>query len=393
MRIAQIAPPFETLPPPRYGGTERVVSLLTESLVARGHEVTLFAAGDSHTTARLIPTVPAGVWASADVSADLMPFCATSIAAVAAHVDEFDVIHNHLDYWGFPLAAMSTVPVLTTLHGRLDLPVTASVLAAYPALPLISISNAQRQPVQWANFVATVYHGIDVATQRPRCDQDEEGGGYLAWIGRIAPEKGLDVAIRVARQAGRRLKVAAREPLPFTTDTEAARDRRYFEDVIQPLLREPHVDYLGELGGEEKSAFFRQADALLFPVDWPEPFGLVMAEALAVGTPVIAFDRGSVPEVVTDGLTGYVCADEAGLVEAIGRIDSLSRRVCRRTAERRFGAEGMAEAYERVYRGLLGVREPISFTAHVHQRQASGSTFRQETHLPDSSELPVDWRP
>ena len=386
MRIAQIAPPFRALPPQRYGGTERVVATLTDALVERGHDVTLFASGDSRTSARLEPTVPRALWDTADGATDFAQFCAATIGAVVARLQDFDLIHNHLDFWGYPLAALSSVPVLTTLHGRLDVPGVAAALEPYATVPLVSISDAQRRPVPWANFRATVYHGMDLSARPPRYDG---AGGYLAWIGRIAPEKGLDVAIRVARRAHRRIRVAAREPLRFTADAEATRDRHYFEDVIQPLLKEPHVDYLGELGGATKHAFLRGADALLFPVDWPEPFGLVMIEALAAGTPVIALNRGSVPEVITHGMTGYVCADESELVDSVDQLGRLDRASCRAAVEARFSVETMVEAYESLYARLLGRQELIDFLSRARQRTAlrSASRLRAATRVLESDQV------
>jgi glycosyltransferase involved in cell wall biosynthesis len=349
MRIAQVSPPLESVPPSGYGGTERVVATLTEELVRRGHEVTLFAPGDSHTSARLVPTVERALWHSRRDYPDFAPFWAITLGEVWRRVSEFDVVHAHLDFFGFPLARASSRPVVTTLHGRLDLPQLEPLFEHFADVPLVSISNAQRTPAPRANWVATVYHGIelDQYTFSPR------PGQYLAFLGRIAPEKGIDAAIRVARRAGLPLRIAARKPLPFKNDPEVRKDWAYFEHVLQPLLSSQHVELVGEVAGKRKDAFLRQAAALLFPIQWPEPFGLVMAEALACGTPVVALRAGSVPEVLEDGVTGFIGETEDDLVDAVQRIDQLDRARCRAEAERRFSSSAMAEAYEQVYARLL----------------------------------------
>ncbi len=349
MRIAQVAPPYETVPPRRYGGTERVVSALTEALVRRGHQVTLFASGDSRTSANLVPIVDRALWHRRPRYEDLSPFTAIALGKVAERLHDFDLVHSHLDFWGFPLARFADCPVVTTLHGRLDLPELQPLYRAFPEVPLVSISNAQRRPVTRANWVATVYHGIelDQLTYNPR------PAGYLAFLGRVSPEKGLDTAIRVARRVGVPLKIAARKPLQFARDRSVRRDWRHFEEVIQPLLDQPGVEFVGEVGGRDKDAFLGNALALLFPVRWPEPFGLVMVEAFACGTPVLALRAGSVPEVVEHGVTGFVVDTEDELVDAAARLGEIDRARCRAEAERRFSAEVMAERYEQAYRRLL----------------------------------------
>jgi glycosyltransferase involved in cell wall biosynthesis len=348
MCIAQVSPPLESVPPSGYGGTERVVATLTEELVRRGHDVTLFAPGDSCTSARLVPTVERALWHSRRDYPDFAPFWAITLGEVWRRLIEFDVIHAHLDFFGFPLARASARPVITTLHGRLDLPQLEPLFDHFADVPLVSISDAQRTPVPNANWVATVYHGIelDQYTFSPK------RGQYLAFLGRIAPEKGIDVAIRVARRAGLPLRIAARKPLPFKNDPEVRKDWEYFENVLKPLLDDSHVDFVGELAGKRKDAFLGHAAALMFPVQWPEPFGLVMAEALACGTPVVALAAGSVPEVIADGVTGFIRTTEDGLVEAVQRIGELDRAGCRAEAERRFSPSAMAEAYEQVYASL-----------------------------------------
>jgi glycosyltransferase involved in cell wall biosynthesis len=349
LRIAQLAPPFETVPPAAYGGTERVVSTLTEELVRRGHDVTLFASADSRTSARLVPIVDKALWHSDPPDNDFGIHQAAIFSRIYDEIDGFDVLHSHLDYHGFLLPLQPEHPMVSTMHGRLDLPSLWPMYRAFADLPLVSISNAQRRPLAFANWVATVHHGIDLDqfTYNPR------SGRYLAFLGRISPEKGLDVAIRVARRAGLPLLIAARPPLPFDQQPDVRRDHEYFKQVIQPLLAEPGVELIGEVGGAQKDEFLRNAAALLFPIQWPEPFGLVMPEALACGTPVLAFREGSVPEVLTDGVTGFVCDFEDEMVRAVERIPELDRWRCRVEVEQRFSPAAMAAAYENVYARLL----------------------------------------
>jgi glycosyltransferase involved in cell wall biosynthesis len=349
MRIAQVAPPFESIPPMRYGGTERVVATLTEELVRRGHEVTLFAAGDSETSARLVPVVDQALWRREPAYRDFAPFWALVLGKLARELDQFDLVHSHLDYFGFPLARRAPCPVVSTLHGRLDLPELQPLYAEYDDVPLVSISDAQRAPVPWANWVATVYHGVELE----KYTFNPEPGRYLAFLGRISPEKGLDRAIRVAQRVGLPLRIGARAPLPFRDDPNVRADWEYYENVVQPLLQGPNVELVGHVGGQEKDDLLRHAAALLVPIDWPEPFGLVMPEAMACGTPVLALCNGSVPELVRHGETGFVCQDEDELVEAVSRIDQLDRATCRAEAERRFSPEAMADAYEQVYQQML----------------------------------------
>jgi glycosyltransferase involved in cell wall biosynthesis len=349
MRIAQVAPPFESVPPARYGGTERVLATLTEELVRRGHAVTLFAAGDSSTSARLVPTVDEALWHHTPPYDDLAPFWALVLGALIDDLDQFDVVHSHLDYFGFPLARMAPCPVVTTLHGRLDLPEFAPLYRHFSDIPLVSISDAQRRPVPNANWVGTVPHGLDLDeyTFNPR------RGGYLAFLGRIAPEKGLDAAIRVARRAGVPLKVAAREPLPHTGDPHVRREWEYYTTVVRPLIDAGGVEMIGEVGGDAKNRLLGGAAALLFPIRWPEPFGLVMVEALACGTPVLALRDGSVPEVLEHGVTGLICDTEDELVAAVDQVSELDRARCRAEVERRFSVESMTDDYEQIYARLL----------------------------------------
>jgi glycosyltransferase involved in cell wall biosynthesis len=348
-RIAQVAPPLERVPPVAYGGTERVVSTLTEELVRRGHSVTLFASGDSITSAHLVPVVEHALWRNGNADADFLPYWAITLGKLASVLSEFDVVHNHLDFLAYPLSRLTPCPVLTTLHGRLDLPGLDAVYREFAEVPLVSISNAQRRPIPHANWLATVYHGIDLEQFTPRMRK----GDYLAYLGRVSPEKGLDTAIRVARRAGLPLKVGARPPLPYTGDPGARRDWAYFEHEVQPLLGEAGIEIVGELDQQGRDELLGGAAALLFPITWPEPFGLVMPEALACGTPVLALRAGSVPEVIEHGVTGFVCSDEDALVDAVCQLSEIDRRRCRLEAERRFSPAAMTDGYEQVYDRLM----------------------------------------
>jgi glycosyltransferase involved in cell wall biosynthesis len=338
--IAQVAPLYESVPPVGYGGTERVVSYLTEQLVAEGHDVTLFAAGDSRTSARLVAASQRSLRLD-DRCRDPLVHHILLLERVLAEAHRFDVIHFHCDYIHFPSSRRLPVPAVTTLHGRLDHPDLVPLYREFADTPLVSISDAQRAPLPWAGWKATIHHGLPAsyggATLKSR--------GYLAFVGRVSPEKRLDLAIEIARRSGKNLRVAAKVD---------ANDRDYFDDVIRPLLDEPGVEFLGEIGEEEKMKLLGESDALVFPIDWPEPFGLVMIEALACGIPVIAFRRGSVPEVIQDGVTGYVVNNVDEAVGAVARIGDLSRSACRAAFEQRFTAERMASDYVATYRSLLG---------------------------------------
>ncbi len=339
MRIAQVAPLFESVPPKWYGGTERVVSYLTEALVAQGHDVTLFASGDSITAAELIPVT--------ERSLRLDPTCIDQashhlrmIELVARMRDEFDVIHFHTDYMHFPVSRRHEYTHVTTLHGRLNIPDLIPLYQEYLEMPVVSISNDQRAPLPWLNWLDTVYHGLprDLYTFQPQV------GDYFAFLGRISPEKRVDRAIEIAKQVGVPLKIAAKVDRV---------DREYFETAIMPLLDHPLIEYVGEIGDKEKNEFLGNARALLFPIDWPEPFGLVMIESMACGTPVVAFRCGSVPEVMDDGVTGFVVDDMDAAVEAAGQITSVSREGCRAMFERRFSSDIMASNYVAVYQQQL----------------------------------------
>lgn len=344
MRIAQIAPLTEAVPPKFYGGTERVVSYLTEELVALGHDVTLFASGDSITSAELDAVWPRALRLDPSVRDSLAPL-AMLLERVRQRSDEFDVLHFHLDYWPASLFARHRVPFVTTLHGRLDLPELRPVYAELPPMNVISISESQRRPLSEANYVGTVLHGLPADLLTPQPGEPR----YLAFLGRICPEKRPDRAIRIARAAGIPLKIAAKVD---KVDVE------YFETVIQPMIAEGGVELVGEINEAQKPAFLSGAQALLMPIDWPEPFGLVMIEAMACGTPVIAYNHGSVPEVIDDGVTGFIVSDEADAVEAVTRLGSLSRARVRATFEKRFTARRMAEDYVAIYRSLSRAQRP-----------------------------------
>ena len=342
MRIAQIAPLIESVPPKHYGGTERIVSYLTEELVRAGHDVTLFASGDSVTKARLV--------ASCERSLRKNERCRDPVARevllidhVLEHVDEFDVIHFHTGYLHFPVCRYLSIPHVTTLHGRLDIPDLVPVFDRFRNEPLISISNAQRQPLPWANWQVTIYHGLpkDLFAFRPN------QGDYLAFLGRISPEKRVDQAIEIAKRVSMPIKIAAKVDRV---------DRRYFKRDIEPLVNQSHVEWVGEISDRQKNDFLGNAYALLFPIDWPEPFGLVMIEAMACGTPVIAYDRGSVPEVMEDGVTGFIVQNLDDAVKAVSRVGDLSRAHCREVFEKRFSASRMARDYVAAYEGLIESR-------------------------------------
>jgi glycosyltransferase involved in cell wall biosynthesis len=342
MRIAQVAPLYESVPPRYYGGTERIVSYLTEELVRLGHEVTLFASGDSQTKARLVAACPR--------SLRLDPECIDQLAhhivmleRVQQRADEFDVIHFHVDYLHFPLSRRGDFANVTTLHGRLDIPDLVPLYEEYPDVPLISISDAQREPLPRVNWQATVYHGLPDDLYRYRPD----AGTYLAFLGRISPEKRVDRAIEIAHQVGIPIRIAAKVDRV---------DRDYFDSVIEPMLHHPLVEFVGEIGEDDKDEFLGDAQALLFPIDWPEPFGLVMIEAMACGTPVIAYRNGSVPEVMEEGRTGFIVEDLDDAVEAARRVPQLSRARCREIFEQRFTAARMARDYVDVYERLIGRR-------------------------------------
>ncbi|MGH7232226.1 MAG: glycosyltransferase family 4 protein [Nitrospiraceae bacterium] len=354
MRIAQIAQITESIPPKQYGGSERIISYLTEELVRLGHHLTLFANGDSVTKATLRSVCPR------TEPREMSPFIRDAYLTLLVEqafggAEQFDIVHSHIDFLGFPLARRSETPVLTTVHGKLNLLEMQVVYNEFPEVPLISISYSQRRPCPHANWVANIYpglpHDLYAGHTKP--------GGYLAFLGRISPEKGPDIAIEVARRAGLPLKIAAKvDPV----------DREYFYQVVEPLLNPPDVEYLGELDDQEKNDFLGNACALLCPF-WPESFGLVLIEALACGTPVVSYKHGSFPEIVDDGVTGFLCQNADDMVDAVKRIRQIDRRRCRRTFEERFTAERMAQDYLLAYKDLLVEKSRINPFSARKKRQ------------------------
>ena len=348
MRVAQIAPLYESVPPRHYGGTERVVSYLTEELVTQGHQVTLFASGDSVTRATLV--------AACERSLRTLKGCIDPLAYHAILMDhvlsrsaQFDILHFHIDHLHFPFTRNLGLPAITTLHGRLDLPDLQPLYRHFGQMPVVSISRSQRPPIPFANWVGNVYHGLPSGLHSLRTKEQQYGEEYVAFLGRISPEKRPDRAIRIAVKAGIKLRIAAKID---------AVDRAYFDAEIKPLLDLPGIEYLGEIDETQKADFLGNATAFLFPIDWPEPFGLAMIEAMSCGTPVIAFRCGSVPEVVEEGVSGFIVNSEAEAVEAIRKSRAFDRRQCRAAFERRFTAERMAAAYTEIYR-VLAHEEPL----------------------------------
>jgi glycosyltransferase involved in cell wall biosynthesis len=335
MRIAQVAPLSESVPPKLYGGTERVVAYLTDELVRQGHSVTLFASGDSRTGATLVPVCSSALRLCGNCRDTLAPHL-LMVEQVARRAAEFDLIHFHIAQLHFPVARRLTVPHITTLHGRLDLPELAPLYREFADIPLVSISDAQRAPLPDAQWLGTVHHGLP-----PHGFRFHGGrGSYLAFLGRISPEKRVDRAIAIAKACGLPLRIAAKvDPA----------DAEYFSHEIRPLLDDPLIEFIGEIGDADKNAFLGNASALLFPIDWPEPFGLVMIEALASGTPVVAFQGGSVPEILDDGVTGFIVDDLHEAIDATRRVGQLNRRACRDTFERRFTVARMASEYVGLY--------------------------------------------
>jgi len=339
MRIAQIAPLYESVPPKTYGGTERVVSYLTETLVEMGHQVTLFASGDSITRARLSPQTPCALRLDKDCI-DQIVHHILMVERVFQQADDFDVIHSHVDYFPYSLSRLCGTPTVTTLHGRLDIKDLIPLYSEFDEIPLISISNAQRKPLPWVRWAGTVYHGLpqDLYTL------NETPDGYLAFLGRISPEKRVETAIEIAKRADMPIKIAAKVD---KADTE------FFREVVRPLLDHPLVEYIGEIGEKEKNEFIGKATALLSPIDWQEPFGLVFIEAMACGTPVITRPRGSVPELIDNGVTGFIVDSIEEAVDAVHRVSAIDRQGCRRVFERRFTSKRMARDYLDIYSNLM----------------------------------------
>ena len=362
MRIAQVAPLWESVPPKLYGGTERIVSYLPEELVRLGHDVTLFASGDSVTAARLEAICVHALRLNTGIFNRDAPMTMLMEQALGK-TGEFDIIHSHLDFMGFPLGRRNPTPTVTTFHGRLDLPELQPVFREYMEMPMVSISDAQRKPVYWANWHATVYHGLP----RDLYTLHTNHAGYLAFLGRIAPEKRPDHAIELAKRVGIPLRIAAKvDPM----------DQQYFHSIIEPLLADPLIEYLGEITDAEKNEFLGQAMALVCPYDWPEPFGLVLIEALACGTPVLAYRRGSIPEIIEDRVTGFVCEGVDEMTAAVLHIPEIDRRRCRLTFEQRFTVERMAQDYLRVYEQVVsnGAETEADATSLVFRPTVSAST-------------------
>lgn len=377
MRIAQVAPLAESVPPKLYGGTERVVAWLIDELVELGHDVTLFASGDSKTRANLVPVWPRALRLGRPRS-DPMAAQAALLEAIAEHARDFDVVHSHIDWLHLPLLSRLGVPFATTCHGRLDLPGLANVIRSFPNAPFVSISNDQRLPLKEANWLGTIYHGLPANSLKPRF----EPGSYLAFLGRLTAEKGPEAAIRIAGAAGMPLHIAAKVPRG---------DRAYFKDTLEPQIDGNQVRLTGEVNDETKEEFLAGAAALLFPIDWPEPFGLVMIEAMACGTPVIAFRAGSVPEVVDHGISGFVVDDEAEAIDAIKRLGELDRRKVRAQFEDRFTANRMALDYLSHYEMLLATTRrpdvPSLVPGVLNERATPMSAGRLGDTLPSSSAL------
>lgn len=350
MRIAQVAPLHESVPPQLYGGTERIVSYLTEELVRRGHDVTLFASGDSLTSARLRPMCDRALRLHRGKLVDPLAHHMLLLERLTSEISDFDVVHFHLDYLPFSQIRRLNIPAVTTLHGRLDIADLVPIFSEFRDMHLISISDAQRKPLQWANWLATVHHGLP----EDLYSQGDGGGGYLAFLGRISPEKRVDRAIEISRRVGIPLRIAAK--------VDSA-DKAYFDSEICPLIKGTDVEFIGEIGDHEKRDFLSNARALLFPIDWPEPFGIVMIEAMACGTPVIAFRSGSVAEVIEDGVTGYIVSSLDEAVEATNNLDLIDRSVCRSNFLRRFSAGRMCRDYVRAYQRFADSRKASQSTS------------------------------
>jgi glycosyltransferase involved in cell wall biosynthesis len=363
LRIAQIAPLYESVPPALYGGTERIVGYLAEELLRRGHEVTVYAAGDSTINAPVVAGAPQALRSTGlDHLGPVLHL--PMLSDVYEQAGRFDVIHSHVDWLSFPLARLVQVPTVSTMHGRLDVKELLPVYRYYKDHPVISISHDQRRPLPEMNWIGTVYHGLPRKLLKFR----SEPGRYLAFLGRMSPEKRPDLAIEIARRAGIPLKIAAK--------IDRA-DREYFETVVKPLLSTPGVEFIGEIDERQKQEFLGGALALLFPVDWPEPFGLVMIEALACGTPVVARPCGSVPEILRSGVSGFIESTVEDLAAAVHKVRDLSRQTCRDEFERRFTTEVMADNYERVYYDLTDLRYAQRPVVQTAQKSANAALARE----------------
>jgi glycosyltransferase involved in cell wall biosynthesis len=339
MRIALVAPLYESVPPKYYGGTERVVSNLAEDLVNLGHDVTLFASGDSVTRARLIPVIEKSLRMDQNCIDQTAPHV-LMVEKVFEDTSRFDVIHFHIDHFQLPLIRRHAIPALTTFHGRLDIPDLIPLYKEFREIPFSSISNSQREPLPWLNWQGTIYHGLRKEAFRLH----QKSGDYLAFLGRISPEKGIDSAVEIAKKTGMKLRVAAKV---------SALDKNYYEEYVKPLFDHALIEYVGEIDETQKNQFLGEAFATLFPIAWPEPFGLVMIESMACGTPIIAFRRGSVPEVMIEGLSGHVVNNVEEAVQAIRKLDSFDRRNCRLVFEERYLSSRMTREYVKIYERLI----------------------------------------
>ncbi len=338
MRIAQVAPLYESVPPRLYGGTERVVSWLTEELVREGHEVTLFASGDSLTNARLVPGCSRALRLDSRC-VDPLAHHVNLLERVTQYKDEFDIVHFHIDYLHFCMSRRESLRQVTTLHGRLDIPDLVPLYREFYEMPVVSISDAQRTPLPWLNWHGTVHHGMPENVLQPCSDS----GKYLAFLGRVSPEKGLDAAIEIALRAGMPLKVAAK--------VDRA-DKEYFESHIKPMLNSELIEFVGEISDSEKNEFLGNAIAFLFPINWSEPFGIVLIESLACGVPVVAYPRGSVPEIIENGTSGFLVNNVDEAADALGNIAAIERKKCRESFELRFSAKRMAHDYLNIYQRI-----------------------------------------
>jgi glycosyltransferase involved in cell wall biosynthesis len=371
LRIAQLSPLYETTPPEFYGGTERVVSYLTEELIRRGHDVTLFASGDSVTSAKLVPGWPRSLRLAGLTKIGPMLHL-PMLTDIFESAERFDVIHSHLDYWCFPFTRLCTTPTIVTMHGRLDLEELRPVYDRFSHVPLVSISDSQRIPLPHMNWIGTAYHGLP----RDLLEFHPNEGKYLAFLGRICPEKRVDIAIDVALRAGIPLKIAAKVDVV---------DREYFEATIKPKLCPPDVELIGEITEQEKSDFLGNAIALLFTIDWPEPLGLAMIESFACGVPVITRPCGSVPEIVTEGRTGFIASSVGELVAAVKRVDRISRADCRAEFETRFTTMHMADRYEELYGNTIA-EKPRSPAPFIEDRPTLVANFANySAKVPDAS--------
>ena len=361
LRIALVAPPFLPIPPLRYGGTERVVGVLADGFHRRGHDLTVFAAGDSQTPGRLVPVVPEATWQSArdDSTKSLM---AGIVESVARRQDQFDVIHSHIEWHGFDFAATATTPVVSTLHGRIDIGATAEKLPNYPHIPLVAISDRQRSFLPDLNWIATIHHGLDFEG----VEQGNGSGGYLLFVGRITPEKGLDAAIELARRSGLHLMVAAK--------AHEAHEIATYKEVVEPAERDGIVTFLGEVGAPARDRLIGDARATVMLGEWPEPFGLVAIESLATGTPLIARRSGALPEIVRDGIDGFIVDDVDAAVAAIAEIDGLDRAEIRASTLFRFSAERMIDEYEKLFMDLASGKAP---TPQFRRNQTSAVTSEE----------------